>query len=59
VPREIGRLAKLEVLNLHRNMLSGQLPSSVGDLRSLRSADISGNLISGTLPKVRGKYTNE
>lgn len=37
IPKEFGRLRKLEVLDLRDNNLSGRIPAVIGDLQSLRS----------------------
>lgn len=36
IPKEIGGLAKLEVLDLRNNNLSGTIPAEFGRLRSLK-----------------------
>lgn len=42
LPEEIGKLRKLETLNLNGNQLH-RLPASIGQLNSLRSLGLSGN----------------
>lgn len=37
IPKEVGRLRRLEVLDLTNNNLSGRIPAEIGDLHSLRS----------------------
>ncbi|XP_068337006.1 receptor-like protein 7 [Pyrus communis] len=46
----IGSLGALHVLNLSKNTISGQIPSSLGNLTALESLDLSQNKLSGMIP---------
>ncbi|KAL5550526.1 hypothetical protein UlMin_000702 [Ulmus minor] len=50
VPKEIGELTALHILNFSSNYLSGKMPSSLGDLRSVESLDLSRNHLTGNIP---------
>ena len=50
LPTEIGRLDSLRVLQVHRNSLSGTLPSTLGVLTGLTDLWLGANAFSGTLP---------
>ena len=45
VPAEIGKLQKLEVLDLSNNQITG-LPNELGNLKNLKTLNLSGNLYS-------------
>lgn len=51
IPRELGNLNALIVLNLSHNSLSGNIPSSLGNLSQLESLDLSCNALSGNIPQ--------
>ncbi|KAH7514661.1 hypothetical protein FEM48_Zijuj11G0113500 [Ziziphus jujuba var. spinosa] len=51
IPKELGQLKSLLVLNLSNNVLSGQIPSSFGNLGQLESLDLSRNHLNGTIPQ--------
>ncbi|KAK1402741.1 DNA damage-repair/toleration protein DRT100 [Heracleum sosnowskyi] len=55
LPRHIGRLQRLKVLNVAENEISGWLPSSISNLSSLMHLDLRNNQISGALPRDIGK----
>ena len=50
IPKEIGELKVLHILNLSHNAFTGQIPSSLGKLRNLESLDLSSNKLSGKIP---------
>ncbi len=54
----IGRLERLEVLDLPNNSLSGTIPPELGNLSNLKALNIHGNLASGNIPPELGKLTN-
>ncbi len=58
LPPEIGRLARLTVLNLAQNGLHDSIPSELGDLSSLATLSLEGNELSGRIPSELGKLTD-
>ncbi|XP_039044485.1 receptor-like protein 9DC3 [Hibiscus syriacus] len=50
IPKTIGELHSLIVLNLSHNCLTGPIPSSFGDLSELESLDLSSNKLTGRIP---------
>jgi len=58
IPPELGKLAKLTVLNLGRNGLSGSIPSELGDLASLETLSLEGNALIGAIPSELGELTS-
>ncbi|KAF3448098.1 hypothetical protein FNV43_RR08808 [Rhamnella rubrinervis] len=50
IPKELGKLKCLHVLNLSNNALSHQIPSSFGNLHQLESLDLSRNHLKGAIP---------
>ncbi|XP_039000115.1 receptor-like protein 9DC3 [Hibiscus syriacus] len=55
IPKTIGELHSLIVLNLSHNCLTGPIPSSLGDLSELESLDLSSNKLHGRIPT---EFTN-
>ncbi|XP_050369366.1 receptor-like protein 35 [Argentina anserina] len=51
IPKEIGEMKALIVLNLSGNAFTGEIPSSCGNMRSLESLDLSQNRLSGHIPQ--------
>ncbi|XP_076945738.1 receptor-like protein 7 [Bidens hawaiensis] len=51
IPRTIGRLKELYVLNVSHNALTGSIPPSLGDLNELESLDMSSNKLTGEIPR--------
>ncbi|XP_058008885.1 receptor-like protein 7 [Hevea brasiliensis] len=51
IPKIIGNLNALRLLNLSNNNLSGDIPSSLGSLTKLESLDLSQNKLSGEIPQ--------
>ncbi|XP_059428286.1 putative receptor like protein 25 [Corylus avellana] len=50
VPKELGGLRSLYVLNLLHNALTGQIPPSLANLTQLESLDLSRNKLTGEIP---------
>ncbi|XP_031286457.1 receptor-like protein 33 [Pistacia vera] len=50
IPRVIGNLHALRLLNLSHNNLSGCIPSSLGNSIALESLDLSSNKLTGKIP---------
>ncbi|XP_040372485.1 receptor-like protein 7 [Rosa chinensis] len=50
IPKEMGQLRSLHVLNLSSNAFTGEIPSSFGNMRSIESLDLSQNHLSGQIP---------
>ena len=57
LPKEIGDLTSLQVLNLFRNNITGVLPETIGNLKSLTNLNIAFNQVSGSLPESLGNDT--
>ncbi|KAA8535542.1 hypothetical protein F0562_030540 [Nyssa sinensis] len=51
IPREIGSLKNLNLLELSKNNVSGSIPSSVGALKSLQRLYLDGNKLEGLIPQ--------
>ncbi|KAL6141579.1 hypothetical protein ACLB2K_059867 [Fragaria x ananassa] len=51
IPKEIGEMKALYVLNLSGNAFTGEIPSSFGDMRTIESLDLSQNRLSGHIPQ--------
>ncbi|XP_026428209.1 receptor-like protein 14 [Papaver somniferum] len=51
IPKEIGLLNGLVMLNLSHNHLSSNIPVSVGNMSSLDSLDLSSNRLCGHIPQ--------
>ncbi|GLT45225.1 hypothetical protein SLA2020_190740 [Shorea laevis] len=58
IPKNIGRLSSLAILDLARNQLSGSIPSDVGFLNSLTNLSLYNNNFSGSIPASIGNLTN-
>ncbi|KAK9016538.1 hypothetical protein V6N11_079034 [Hibiscus sabdariffa] len=50
IPKTLGELHSLIVLNFSHNCLTGFIPSSLGDLSGLESLDLSSNQLHGRIP---------
>ena len=57
LPPELGKLARLKVLNLGRNHLGGSIPSELGNLPSLDTLSLEGNDLTGEIPSELGQLT--
>ncbi|KAK4773410.1 hypothetical protein SAY87_028429 [Trapa incisa] len=51
IPKEIGSMFYLYVLNLGYNNISGSIPPEMGELRILNILDLSNNHLEGTIPQ--------
>ncbi|KAK3428020.1 hypothetical protein EUGRSUZ_F04133 [Eucalyptus grandis] len=55
VPKRLGELPKLQVLDLSVNRLSGSVPKRLGELPKLQVLDLSVNKLSGFVPERLGE----
>ncbi|XP_052177647.1 receptor-like protein 9DC3 [Diospyros lotus] len=51
IPKSLGDLKVLQLLNLSNNELSGGIPSFLGDLSNLEALDLAQNKLSGEIPQ--------
>ena len=58
IPRELGKLLKLDKLLLAGNELEGEIPSELGNLSRLEHLTLAGNLFTGELPPELGQLAN-
>ena len=47
---DVGRMTALEQLNLHRNQLSGSIPTALGSLPNLERMILNHNSLTWTIP---------
>ncbi|KAL9992228.1 putative leucine-rich repeat-containing, plant-type, leucine-rich repeat domain superfamily [Helianthus debilis subsp. tardiflorus] len=57
IPRAIGQLKALYVLNVSRNAFTGSIPPSMGNLSQLESLDMSSNKLTGEIPYTLASLT--
>ncbi|ANM64035.1 receptor like protein 34 [Arabidopsis thaliana] len=57
IPKSIGLLKELHVLNLSNNAFTGHIPSSIGNLTALESLDVSQNKLYGEIPQEIGNLS--
>lgn len=57
IPTELGRLQKVDVIDISDNILTGNVPASLFNLQTLRVLRLSGNELSGTLSPRIGNAT--
>ncbi|GMP85948.1 hypothetical protein CsSME_00038919 [Camellia sinensis var. sinensis] len=50
IPKTVGSLKSIYVLNASHNALTGPIPSSIGNLTQFGSLDLSHNKLSGSIP---------
>ncbi|XWS19721.1 hypothetical protein CRYUN_Cryun31cG0040400 [Craigia yunnanensis] len=50
IPREIGDLSNITILNLSHNELSGSIPATIGRLRNIQGLYLDGNHLQGSIP---------
>ncbi|CAI9094632.1 OLC1v1030400C1 [Oldenlandia corymbosa var. corymbosa] len=50
LPKTLGELRWVHLLNLSHNHFTGPIPPSVGNMKKLESSDLSFNLLSGKIP---------
>ena len=58
LPPELGRLTRLQELELGYNLLEGRLPPELGDLVHLEFLDLAFNHLIGPIPAELGRLTN-
>lgn len=57
IPKSVGNLTGLQLLNLSNNLLNGHIPPSLGDLIELEAMDLSRNKLAGEIPQQLTKLT--
>lgn len=55
---ELGKLERLQYLELYMNNLEGQIPKELGELKSLVSLDLFYNNLTGPIPSSLSKLSN-
>ncbi|XP_062197187.1 receptor kinase-like protein Xa21 isoform X2 [Phragmites australis] len=61
IPAELGRLIRLQALNLSYNQLqgwnklSGEIPSTLGECQLLQIIDLRNNILNGSIPSLLGQ----
>ncbi|WJX61432.1 non-specific serine/threonine protein kinase [Trifolium repens] len=50
LPREMGLLKNIELLNVFENHLCGEIPETIGECIRLESLQLQGNSLNGTIP---------
>ncbi|KAG7033233.1 Protein NSP-INTERACTING KINASE 1, partial [Cucurbita argyrosperma subsp. argyrosperma] len=58
IPPELGRLSKLQTLDLSNNVFTGDIPSSLAHLRSLQYLRLNNNSLSGAIPMALANMTH-
>ena len=58
MPRELGLLSNLEVMDLYGNLLAGLIPSELGQLSRLSTLILWNNELSGSIPPELGQLGN-
>ena len=58
IPRELGGLAKLKILDIQENRLSGSIPPELGSLADLRQLVLRANDLEGSIPAELGRLAN-
>ena len=58
IPKELGNLADLQVLDLGNNQLSGSIPKELGNLANLQVLRLYNNRLSGEIPPELGNLVN-
>ncbi|KAJ7538102.1 hypothetical protein O6H91_11G034100 [Diphasiastrum complanatum] len=58
LPNGLGKLSKLQTLNLQSCSFIGSIPAEIGSLKGLRSLTLNRNQLSGEIPPSLGKLTN-
>ncbi|MBA0641083.1 hypothetical protein Goklo_025673, partial [Gossypium klotzschianum] len=55
---ELGKLERLQYLELYMNNLEGSIPEEIGGLKSLVSLDLYNNNLTGSIPASLSKLSN-
>ena len=55
IPKELGNLSNLQLLELTNNQLSGRIPPELGSLSNLRGLELSRNQLTGQIPARTGQ----
>ncbi len=55
IPRHLGNISNLVMLNLGGNALTGGIPVELGNLSNLESLDLEGNGLTGNFPAALGR----
>lgn len=55
---QLGKLTKLEKLELYNNNISGEIPTELGDLAHLKNLDLYDNNLNGPIPHTLGQCVN-
>ena len=58
IPPELGHMAHLRSLGLHRNRLTGAIPPELGNLANLRRLSLGENDLTGPIPPELGNLAN-
>ncbi|KAJ1282951.1 hypothetical protein BS78_03G090200, partial [Paspalum vaginatum] len=58
LPRWVGQLTSLVILDLSSNNISGPIPTSIGRLTGLQTLDLSDNHLTGNVPHEIGMLSN-
>ncbi|KAL8049699.1 hypothetical protein ABFX02_06G036200 [Erythranthe guttata] len=58
LPRSLGNMSYLTVLDIHGNGFTGEVPSELGNLAQLEYLDVSGNMLIGEIPNQVCGLTN-
>uniref|UniRef100_A0A803L7E9 Uncharacterized protein n=1 Tax=Chenopodium quinoa TaxID=63459 RepID=A0A803L7E9_CHEQI len=51
IPKSVGNLTRLQVLEMVRNRLTGTIPEEIGNAKELKTIKLSRNYLSGNIPK--------